>query len=121
MRARNSARAAPALLLGRAAPALLLAALAATSAAPPGPDPDLQAVAQRLLAADLWPAPPLLARVAAQAEALAGSLNATCYWPDVVYNSTDRANWLTTAHLARVLTMATTARTSSPNIRVRAC
>jgi chondroitin AC lyase len=39
------------------------------------------------------------------AKGFAKALNATCYWPDIDYFSTDRANWLTEAHLDRVQTM----------------
>ena len=65
---------------------------------------DMATVRDRARHAFGWTSADIGATVAS-AMGFAKALNATCYWPDIDYFSTDRANWLTEAHLDRVETM----------------
>lgn len=82
--------------LARVAALLVAAAAAAVAAA----DPDIDTVVARSRAV-LWPTD--LAAAAATARALAASLNASGFWPDINYNDPhDRADWDTVNHVERV-------------------
>jgi len=83
----------------------VLAAAAALVAAAAYADPDIDAVVARSRAV-LWPAPAALPAAAASARALAASLNATGFWPDINYDDPhDRADWDTVNHASRVVAM----------------
>ena len=83
------------------------ASAAAVARAGIAADPDMATVAQRLLADREWVPAAALPVAAAQAQALAAQLNATCYWPNIdYYSSQDRANWPAAAHLSNVRLMA---------------
>jgi hypothetical protein len=83
----------------------ILATLALARAAAAAADPDIDAVAARSRAG-LWPLPDQLAGAAATARSYAGSLNASCFWPDINYNDPgDRAAWSTANHASRVSAM----------------
>ena len=67
---------------------------------------DMDTVRARARTAFAWPAAHFLPSLAASARALAASLNASCYWPDIRYSDQTRANWGAAAHYVRVQTMA---------------
>ncbi len=84
--------------------ACLLAACATAASAAASAD-DFALVRARVLAT-IYPPADSLAAGAAAARTTAAALNASCFWPDIDYESTSRANWLTIAHIDRVLALA---------------
>lgn len=86
-----------------AAAALQLAARAASEHDHDDPFELLRTRARTLMC---WPPADALTATAAAAAAVAATLNTSCFWPDVNYDDpSDRADWRTFTHLARVVTM----------------
>jgi hypothetical protein len=67
---------------------------------------DMETARLRALQTFCWPPADAVGAAAKTAQAFSESLNQTsCLWPDIDYNSTSRANWLTDVHMSRVQAM----------------
>jgi chondroitin AC lyase len=66
---------------------------------------DISIIRQRVLEQMIWPTPNSIVSIVQRALRYSGTLNSSCYWPDVNYTDQGRAIWLTAEHMSRITTM----------------